>query len=132
MMSLFEVDMVGCNGENVKEHIYPDSMEEFVSRICIVRNIGELNEEIIPTRRDPNEEVHIGGDYKALVPQNLIRNNHISYQSFVDEVLKPKIVETLGGKEMVRGIPKNSLQELKKRFLVLFFFVSFIIRIQKI
>lgn len=107
-MSLFAVDMVGFNGENVKEHIYPDSMEEFVSRICVVSNIGELNEEIIPTRHDPNEEVHIGGDYKALVPQNLISNNHIFYLSFVDEVLKPKIVEELGGKEMVRGIPKFS------------------------
>ena len=94
--SLFAVDMVGFNGENVKEHIYPDSMEEFVSRISVVSNIGELNEEIIPTRRDPDEEVHIGGDYKAVVPQNLIRNNHISYQSFVEEVLKPKIVEALG------------------------------------
>ena len=94
-MSLFAVDMVGFNGENVKEHIHPDSVEEFVSRISVVSNIGELNEEIIPTRRDPNEEVHIGGDYKAVVPQNLIRNNHISYQRFVDEVLKPRIVEAL-------------------------------------
>lgn len=94
--SLFAIDMVGYNGENVKEHIYPSSMEEFVGRISVVRNIGELNEEIIPTRRNPDEEVHIGGDYKAVVPQNLIRKNHISYQKFVDEVLKPKIVEALG------------------------------------
>ena len=82
--------------QNVKEHIYPDSMEEFVGRIGVVNNIGELNEEIIPTRRNPDKEVHIGGDYKAVVPQNLISNNHISYQCFVDEVLKPKIVEALG------------------------------------
>ena len=94
--SLFAIDMVGFNGENVKEHIYPFSMEEFVGRISVVSNIGELNEEIIPTRRNPDEEVHIGGDYKAVVPQNLIHKNHISYQRFVDEVLKLKIVEALG------------------------------------
>lgn len=93
--SLFAVDMVGFNGENVKEHIYPDSMDEFVARISVVANIGELNDEIIPTRRDPNEEVHIGGDYKAVVPQNLIRNNHVSYQRFVELVLKPKVIEAL-------------------------------------
>lgn len=93
--SLFAVDMVGFNGENVKEHIYPDSMDEFVARISVVTNIGELNDEIIPTKRDPNEEVHIGGDYKAVVPQNLIRNNHVSYQRFVELVLKPKVIEAL-------------------------------------
>lgn len=93
--SLFAVDMVGFNGENVKEHIYPDSMDEFAARISVVTNIGELNDEIIPTKRDPNEEVHIGGDYKAVVPQNLIRNNHVSYQRFVELFLKPKVIEAL-------------------------------------
>lgn len=93
--SLFAVDMVGFNGENVREHIYPDSMEEFVSRISVVSNIGEFNEEIIPTRRDPKEEVHIGGDYKAVVPQNVIRKNSIPYQTFVNDILRPKIMEAL-------------------------------------
>lgn len=93
--SLFAVDMVGFNGENVKEHIYPDTMEEFVDRIRVVTNIGELNDEIIPTKRDPNEEVHIGGDYKAVVPQNLIERNHMDYNSFVSNVLKQKVVEAI-------------------------------------
>lgn len=93
--SLFAVDMVGYNGENVKEHIYPNTMEEFVERICVVTNIGELNDEILPTKRNFYEEVHIGGDYKAVVPQNLIKRNHIDYHSFVSKVLKPKVVEAL-------------------------------------
>ena len=84
--SLFAVDMVGFNGENVKEHIYPKSIDDFVRRIRVVDNIGYLNDEIIPTKRDPHEEVHIGGDYKVIVPQNLIVRNHISYIEFIDKL----------------------------------------------
>ena len=84
--SLFTVDMVGFNGENVKEHIYPKSIDDFVRRIRVVDNIGYLNDEIIPTKRDPHEEVHIGGDYKVIVPQNLIVRNHISYIEFIDKL----------------------------------------------
>lgn len=91
--SLFAVDMVGFNGENVKEHIYPKSMAEFVERIRVVTNIGYLNDEIIPTKRDLKEQVHIGGDYKAVVPQNLILHNHIKYETFIDKILKVKVVE---------------------------------------
>ena len=98
--SLFAVDMVGFNGENVKEHIYPDTMEEFIDRIRVVTNIGELNDEILPTKRDPHEEVHIGGDYKAVVPQNLIERNHIDYNSFVRNVLIPKAIEALNYSSM--------------------------------
>ena len=98
--SLFAVDMVGFNGENVKEHIYPDTMEEFIDRIRVVTNIGELNDEILPTKRDPHEEVHIGGDYKAVVPQNLIERNHIDYNSFVRNVLIPKTIEALNYSSM--------------------------------
>lgn len=93
--SLFAVDMVGYNSENVKEHIYPESMEDFVSRIRVVANIGDLNEEIIPQKRNPNEQVHIGGDYKAVVPQNLITHNHVNFKSFVDNVLKNKVIEAI-------------------------------------
>ena len=93
--ALMAVDMVGFNAENVKEHIYPDSMEEFVNRIRVVAEIGYLNEEIIPTKRNLYEQVHIGGDYKAVVPQNLINHKHISYNEFVNNVLKPKIVEAI-------------------------------------
>ena len=98
--SLFAVDMVGFNGENVKEHIYPDTMEEFIDRIRVVTNIGELNDEILPTKRDPHEEVHIGGDYKAVVPQNLIERNHIDYNSFVRNVLIHKDIEALNYSSM--------------------------------
>ena len=93
--SLFAVNMIGFNDENVKEHIYPKSIDDFLSRIRIVPNIGKLNEEILPTKRDSNEQVHIGGDYKAIVPQNLITNKSISYNSFLSDVLKPKVEEAI-------------------------------------
>lgn len=93
--SLFTVNMIGFNDENVKEHIYPKSIDDFLCRIRIVPNIGKLNEEILPTKRDSNEQVHIGGDYKAIVPQNLITNKSISYNSFLSNVLKPKVEEAI-------------------------------------
>lgn len=95
--SLFAVDMVGFNDENVKEHIYPATMEEFVDRIRVVTRIGEFNYDIQPKKRDPDEQVHIGGDYKAIVPQKLIEYNNINYQRFIDEVLKPKVKEAIKG-----------------------------------
>ena len=93
--SLFAVDMVGYNAENVREHIYPASMDEFIKRIRIVTKIGELNDDIIPTKRDPLEQVHIGGDYKAVIPQNLIASNHITYNEFIENVLKPIVIDAI-------------------------------------
>lgn len=93
--SLFAVNMIDFNGENVKEHRYPKSMDEFVNRIRIVPNIGKLNEEIIPTRRGSNDQVHIGGDYKAIVPQTLISKISIDYNTFLCNVLKPKVEEAI-------------------------------------
>ena len=93
--SLFAVEMVGFNDENVKEHIYPKVMEEFISRIRVVTEIGNMNDDILPTKRDPIWQVHIGGDYKAIVPQKLIENNCIDYNSFVNMVLKPKVIEAI-------------------------------------
>ncbi|MFC2719310.1 MAG: sacsin N-terminal ATP-binding-like domain-containing protein [Bacteroidota bacterium] len=98
--ALFVVDMIGFNGENVKEHIYPKTMDEFVSRIRIVPNIGELNKEIIPTKRNSNEQVHIGGDYKSIVPQRLISKEGIDYNSFLLDILKPKVLKTLQNRQL--------------------------------
>ena len=35
------------------------------------------------------------GDYKTVVPQNLIGRNYIDYNSFVRNVLIPKVIEAL-------------------------------------
>ncbi len=89
--ALFAVDMTGYNSENVKEHRYPDSKEEMVSRIKAISNIGVLNEKIIPAERNPKKDVHIGGDYKAVVPQDLINEQGKSYDEFLQKVLIPVV-----------------------------------------
>lgn len=89
--SLFAVDMVGYNDNKVREHIYPDTMEEFAGRIRVVSNIGELNREIQPSRRDPVVQVHIGGDYKSVVPQKVIERESCSYDDFIQNILKPHL-----------------------------------------
>ena len=85
--ALFAVDMTQYNQEDVRLHRYPNSVEEMVKRIKVVPSIGRLNKEIIPTKRDAEEEVHIGGDYKAIVPQNLIKREGISYNDFLEKIL---------------------------------------------
>lgn len=98
--SLFAVDMSDYNREDAKEHHYPDNMTEFVERIKVLHTIGQLNSEINPAKRDPDEQVHIGGDYKAVVPQNLIKRQHITYDKFLDEVLKPAIISVINARNI--------------------------------
>lgn len=95
--SLFAVNMIDFDRENVREHVYPKTMEEFVSRVKVMEDIGKLNEEIIPTKRNPNKQVHIGGDYKAVVPQDLIAEQGVSYGEFMEHLLLPamkRIIES--------------------------------------
>lgn len=94
--SLFAVDMVGYNRDDVKKHAYPDSIKEFVERIKVIPDIGNQTKEIKPSNRDMDMQVHIGGDYKAVVPQKFLENNHIDYFTFLSEVLKPCVKAAIG------------------------------------
>lgn len=85
--ALFAVDMTQYDREDVRLHRYPASVEEMVKRIKVVPSIGGLNAEIIPAMRDAEEEVHLGGDYKAVVPQKLITRVGISYNDFLEQIL---------------------------------------------
>lgn len=99
--ALFAVDMFTFSRESVKEHVYPERMEDFVDRVKVMPSIGELNQEIIPAKRDPDKQVHIEGDYKAVVPQDLITEKSIRYNAFIDEVLIPKL------RSIINSLEKN-------------------------
>lgn len=100
--SLFAVDMIDFERKNVKEHVYPDSMDDFVKRIKVVPKIGILNEEIKPAQRDPNKQVHIGGDYKAVVPQALIADIGIGYVQFMNEILIPFLKDRIAHLDQIQ------------------------------
>ena len=48
-------------------------MKESLERINVISNIGHLTQHLKRIVENPDDEVHIGGDYKAIAPQSLIK-----------------------------------------------------------
>jgi hypothetical protein len=72
-------------GEHISEdeyHNYPE-IAETIARIKSLTNIGELNSEVIKSTGYNNDAIHIGGDYKCIVPQKVINANGIDFASLV-------------------------------------------------
>ena len=60
-------------------------MEQFLTRIKCLPNIGELNEVLLPAVQDSIDKVHIAGGYSVLVPQTLIQQG-LSINEFIDSI----------------------------------------------
>lgn len=77
------VDMTKCPYVNIDEHTYP-TLEETIPYIKVIPNIGDLNRDIAKVAGETaSEEVHIGGDYKCVVPQKVISNEGIELPELV-------------------------------------------------
>ena len=50
-------------------------MKESLERINVISNIGHLTQHLKRIVENPDDEVHIGGDYKAIAPQSLIKKH---------------------------------------------------------
>lgn len=53
-------------------------MKESLERINVISNIGHLTQHLKRIVENPDDEVHIGGDYKAIAPQSLIKKFFIA------------------------------------------------------
>ena len=89
--SLCCVDMTGMVYDSGK-HEYPD-LQETIERINCLTNIGQLNTELVQVVGNNSEnEVHIGGEYKCIVPQKVIKENGQLFDklitAIVDKVMK--------------------------------------------
>ena len=91
--ALFAVDMTDFNHANVELHEYP-AMKESLERINVISNIGHLAQHLKRIVENPDDEVHIGGDYKAIVPQSLIKKHKKEFKFFIAE-LSEKIASCL-------------------------------------
>ncbi|MDL2244262.1 DUF3883 domain-containing protein [Parabacteroides sp. OttesenSCG-928-J18] len=81
------VDMTGVTHTNVERHEYPP-IENTLPRIKVLTNIGTLNEELIKViNRSENDTVHIGGDYKCIVPQEVIKEYGEGFHFLVTHIL---------------------------------------------
>ena len=85
--ALCYVDMTGFSND-CECHKYP-SFEEVKSRIRCVTNIGSLIETIINsvTSATGVERVHIGGDYKCIIPQTVIKDNAVSFEDMLQCII---------------------------------------------
>ena len=88
--ALCEVDMITYNRENVDKHEFPD-VEETINRISAIMNIGVLNETLKDTLNQDSDQVHVGGDYKVVVPQTVWEEHGKHFNELVEEI--KKIVE---------------------------------------
>lgn len=81
------VDMSHLNLSEVDEHVYP-KLEETLPFIKVLTNIGSLNEELyaVATGSD-NRLVHIGDEFKCVVPQKTILEQGVSFTSLIDEII---------------------------------------------
>lgn len=85
--ALCYVDMTGFS-KDCERHEYPP-FEEVKSRIRSVTNIGSLIETVINSVTNDTgvERVHIGGDYKCIIPQTVIKDNAVSFEDMLQKII---------------------------------------------
>lgn len=87
--ALCAIDMTQYPRENALEHIYPNDIEETLSRMKVLTNIGELNDirlrDVVENERN-DSSIHIGGDYKDVVPQKVINANYTDITGLVEAI----------------------------------------------
>lgn len=83
--ALCEVNMISYDRENVDRHEFPN-VEETTSRISAIMNIGMLNESLKDSLDQNSTHVHVGGDYKVVVPQTVWKNHGKNFSSLINEI----------------------------------------------
>lgn len=91
--ALCEVDMINYDRANVDKHEFPD-INETIDRILAITNIGVLNEALKDSLNQDSDQVHVGGDYKVIVPQAVWKEHGIQFNELVQEI-KKKVEEKL-------------------------------------
>ena len=77
--------MISYDRENVDRHEFPN-VEETTSRISAIMNIGMLNESLKDSLDQNSTHVHVGGDYKVVVPQTVWKNHGKNFSSLINEI----------------------------------------------
>ena len=92
--ALCAVDMSHFDKALVEQHIYPD-IDIIKDKISVLMRIGELNDRMRDAVEEHDEkEVHIASGYQVLVSQDVIKEESISFDSFIaklKEIVKYEI-----------------------------------------
>lgn len=80
------VDMSHCKFSDDDEHVYPP-LEEVLPFIKVLLNIGNLNRDVADIANGVNNRpVHIGGDFKCVVPQATISHG-VEFNFLIDDIV---------------------------------------------
>ena len=81
------VDMSHLKLTDKEVHSYPP-LEDVFPLIKVLPNIGNLNKEVSDIANGQNSRlVHIGGDFKCVVPQKTIQTQGVSFTSLIDIIM---------------------------------------------
>lgn len=81
------VDMSHLGLSGNQTHIYP-LLEEALPLIKVLDQIGNLNKEVSDIVYGQNNRlVHIGGDFKCVVPQKTIQTYGVGFKKFLDKII---------------------------------------------
>lgn len=85
--ALCAVDMSDYDRELAKQHQYPTDIQEILTRVKVLDNIGVLNERLKDAVEDKDDEiVHIAGGYQVLVSQKIIAEHGKILKIFIDNL----------------------------------------------
>ena len=88
--SLCCVDMTGMAYDSFN-HEYP-SLQETIDRMKCLTNIGKLNTKLVQVvYNNSDNEIHIGGEYKCIVPQKVIKENGEPFDKLVTTIVNKVI-----------------------------------------
>jgi hypothetical protein len=74
--ALCAINMTDFNKDKALAHIYPDNIEDTLTSLYVLTDIGSKNRDFnnILDNDESKKIIHIGGDYKSVVPQEVIKN----------------------------------------------------------
>lgn len=85
--ALCAVDMTGFDQEKAERHEYPEINYESLKRIKVANCIGFANEKLEEGLILDEDMVHLGGDFKSVVPQSYLNVNSISFERLINNIL---------------------------------------------
>lgn len=85
--ALCVVDMHDYDKAKVFKGEYPKEFGEIKDRIAVVNKIGERNEILKPHIQYTKTDVHLGGEVKSIVPQDYVKDHHISFDELMSVIV---------------------------------------------
>lgn len=84
--ALIVADMSDFPREKAERHEYPSDITETLRYIRIAPYIGTKNQKIVDSLVLDEEDVHLGGDYKSVVPQTYLNSSGLPFEELIKKI----------------------------------------------